>query len=146
LVKIHLGKKTQAEDIVAEYLSDTTRKLDDAAFWSTVRDHAKAVMDGRVFRKITDAMVAARGKAIVGDPAKVCEVFAKRNDLSKEETGGLLRHLVGSGEMTQYGLQWAVTRLAADAEQYDRASELERLGGRVIELAANDWQTLAEAA
>jgi hypothetical protein len=43
-------------------------------------------------------------------------------------------------------LQWAVTRLAQDAENYDRASDLERLGGRIIELPRSEWRQLAEAA
>ena len=66
--------------------------------------------------------------------------------LSQEEQGGLLRHLVDSGEMSKYGLQWAVTRLSQDVVDYDRASDLERLGGQVIELAQNEWEVLAKAA
>jgi len=83
---------------------------------------------------------------IKGDPTKVVEVFGKKVGLNEGERGGLLKHLVGSGEMTRYGLQWAVTRLAGDVESYDRASELERLGGQVIELAANDWERISMAA
>jgi len=141
--KIHVGKKTQAVDAVAEYLSDATRKLDDAALWARVKDVTMATMDGRVMDKIQQKMLEARGDAIEGDPARVVEVFAKQNQLNESERGGLLKHLVDSGEMTRYGLQWAVTRLAGDVESYDRASELERLGGQVIELPKADWMRLA---
>jgi hypothetical protein len=37
----------------------------------------------------------------------------------------------------------AVTRTAEDAADYDRATELEAAGGRVIELPAADWRALA---
>lgn len=141
--KVHVGRKTQVVDAVEEYLSDATRKLDDKALWARVQDVTRATMDGRVMDKIQLKLLEARGDVIEGDPAKVVEIFAKDNQLNESEKGGLLKHLVGSGEMTRYGLQWAVTRLAGDAESYDRASELERLGGQVIELPKSDWERLA---
>src|SRR5688572_1202181 len=144
--KIHVGKAKGADDEINEYLSDDTKRLEDAAVWAKVRDIVRATMDGRVIDSIVAKATAARNDLITGDPAKVVEVFAKRNQLTEGERGGLLRHLVGSGEMTRYGLQWAVTRLAGEVEDYDRASDLERLGGSVIELPRTDWQVLARAA
>lgn len=144
--KMHVGKKADGSDPVSKYLSDSTKRLADAAVWAQVRDVVQATMDGKVMDSIVAKLIAARGDEIVGSPAKVVEVFAKRSGLNEEEKGGLLKHLVGSGEMTRYGLQWAVTRLAGDVADYDRASELERLGGQVIELPRNDWEVLAKAA
>jgi hypothetical protein len=146
LVKVHIGKKTSADDIVREYMSDTTKQLDDATFWSTVRDTTRAMMDGRVFNTLIDKMVDARADVIEADPAKVVEVFAKQQQLTQDEQGGLLRHLVGSGEMTRYGLQWAVTRLSQDVPDYDRATEFERMGGQVIEMPKAEWSRLLKAA
>lgn len=140
--RVHVGKKQQAVDVVEEYISDSTRKLDDAALWARVRDMIKATMDGRVIDKIVAKMNQARKDLIIGDPAEVIEVFSKRHQLNDGERGGLLKLLVASGEMTRYGLQWAVTRLAGEAEDYDRASDLERLGGQVIELQKSDWRAL----
>jgi hypothetical protein len=131
---------------VFEYLSDSTKRLDDAAVWSRVRDVVTATMDGRVIDDIVARMTEARGDLIAGDPVKVVEVFAKKNSMNDDERGGLLRHLTTSGEMSRYGLQWAVTRLAGEAEDYDRASELERLGGEVIELPPSEWKVLSKAA
>jgi len=145
--RMHIGKKNVNEDDdIVKYLSNEARTADDRAVWLKVRDVVKAAMDGRVMDSIVERLNAARGDIITGDPVKVVEVFSKKQGLNESEKGGLLRHLVGSGEMSRYGLQWAVTRLAGDVESYDRASELERLGGQVIELAANDWKVLAEAA
>lgn len=144
--KMHVGKKASNDDPVAKYLSDDTRRLDDAAVWARVRDVLKATMDGRVMAEIVKKLQAAREDIIDVDPAGVVEVFSKKNGINEEEKGGLLRHLTNSGEMTRYGLQWAVTRLAGEVESYDRASELERLGGQVIELPRNDWQQLLKAA
>jgi hypothetical protein len=144
--RMHIGKKAADDgDSVTKYLSDETKRLDDAAVWAKVRDVVKATMDGRVMDSLVAKMAAARGDMIEGDPVKVIELFAKKNQFSEAEKGGLLKHLVESGEMTRYGLQWAITRLAGDAEDYDRASNLERLGGEVIELPRNDWKELLAA-
>lgn len=144
--RVHLGKRATGDDSVFEFLSDETRKLDDAAVWAKARDMVKATLDGRVIDRIVQRLVDARGDEITGDPVKVVEVFAKKNSLTQNERGGLLKMVVESGEMNRYGLQWGVTRLAGEVEDYDRASELERLGGRVIEMPQTDWAELAQAA
>jgi len=36
--------------------------------------------------------------------------------------------------------------LGEDVESYDRATDFERMGGQLIELPANDWRRIAEAA
>lgn len=39
-----------------------------------------------------------------------------------------------------------MTRTAQDVESYDRATELETLGGQILTLDRSQWQVLAEAA
>jgi hypothetical protein len=143
---IHLGRKQSVEDGVREFMSDQTKRLEDAAVWAKFRDMLKAVCDGRVMDKLVSQMLEARGDEIEGNPAEVIEVFGSRKGLTQEERGGLLKYFTQSGEATRYGLQWAVTRLAQDAPSYDRASELERLGGQVIELPRSEWQEVLKAA
>ena len=143
---IHLGKRKGQDDAISEYFTDDTKRLEDAAIWSKVRDVIAAICAGKVMDKLVAQLLTARADIITGDPAAVVEVFGKKNLLSEEERGGLLRHLVTSGEMTRYGLQWAVTRLANDAKDYDRASDLERLGGQVIELPRTEWTELLKRA
>lgn len=143
----HIGRKNHVEDEgINEFLSDQTRRLEDAAVWAKVRDIVVASMDGRIIDSVIAKMLAAREDAIEGDPIKVVEVFAEKYNMAESEKGGLLKHLANAGEMTRYGLQWAVTRLSQDVESYDRASELERLGGQVIELAPHDWKVISQAA
>ena len=40
----------------------------------------------------------------------------------------------------------AVTHYSQEVEDYDRATEFEALGGRLIDLPAHEWKGLAEAA
>jgi hypothetical protein len=39
----------------------------------------------------------------------------------------------------------AVTHFSHDVEDYDRATEFEALGGKLIELPASEWKEMAEA-
>ena len=58
---------------------------------------------------------------------------------TEEEGGGILRHFADGGDLSQYGLLNAVTRFSQDVESYDRATELERIGGQVLELSPRDF-------
>lgn len=144
--KLHVGRKAAGDDAAFKYLTDQTKRLEDATVFARLLDVFKATMDGRVMDAIVKQLEVARGDVIDVDPSGVVEVFAKKNSLNETEKGGLLRHFVNSGEMNRYGLQWAVTRLANDVDDYDRSTELERLGGQVIELPQNDWRALLKAA
>ena len=66
--------------------------------------------------------------------------------LNESERAGVLRHLIVHGDLSAYGLVNAVTHYSDDLEDYDLATEFEALGGKLIELSANEWEELAEAA
>jgi hypothetical protein len=61
------------------------------------------------------------------------------------EGAGVLAHLIRGGDLSQWGLVSAVTRFSQDVADYDRATELERIGGRIVELPKADWLRLAAA-
>lgn len=147
--KLHIGKAYGDDESVSQYLSNETREKSDSAIWSAANDILKATLDGRVMDNIVAKLLAARGDALEGNLVDVVEVFAEKNRFSEPEKKSLLDRLVEAGEPTRYGLQWAVTRLAGDESvvtDYDRATELERLGGQIIELAPTEWRQIAKAA
>ena len=49
-------------------------------------------------------------------------------------------------DLSGYGLVNAVTHFSQEPEDYDRATEFEAMGGKLIELSAPEWKGLAEAA
>ena len=53
---------------------------------------------------------------------------------------------VAGGDLSAYGVVNAVTHSAEDVEDYDRATEFEALGGKLIELSSSEWKEIAEAA
>ena len=62
------------------------------------------------------------------------------------EQGGVLRHLASGGDLTHYGLINAVTAFSQDVVDYDRATELETMGGKLVELSPDQWREVAQAA
>ena len=73
-------------------------------------------------------------------------MLANRYTLSDRERAGVLRQLIVEGDLTGYGLVNAVTHYSHDVEDYDRATEFEALGGKLIELSSGEWKELAAAA
>jgi hypothetical protein len=64
--------------------------------------------------------------------------------LTAREKRSVIQHFLEGEDFTRYGLQAAVTRASADVADYDRATELERLGGRVIALPSVEWTPIRE--
>ena len=93
-----------------------------------------------------DKLAETSEQKIEGDPVKVIEVTAKKFGLNEGEKQSVLRHLIEGADLTRYGLFNAVTRAAEDLEDYDRATEFEALGGKIIELPKQDWKTISAAA
>lgn len=121
-----------------EVFSDDTRKLDDKAFWAKVNDVvADSVRPERFADNVKRLQDAA--KVDTGRPQDAVEVVQDKFGLGEEEAGNVLAHLAKGGDLSLYGLANAVTRAAQDCPSYDRAVELERFGGQVIELPKSVW-------
>ena len=86
-----------------------------------------------------------RSQRIEGDPVKAVEVVAKEFGYSNEERSGILQHLIMGGDLSAYGMLNAITRTSQDVEDYDRATELERDGSRILTLPASSWRAVATA-
>jgi hypothetical protein len=93
-----------------------------------------------------DKIEGMTSQKIDGDPVKVVDFTAKRFGLTETEGKSVLRHLIEGGDLSRYGVWNAVTRTAEDVESYDRASEIERMGGHIVTLANSEWKELAAAA
>lgn len=149
LKRYHVGRAhslgDDSEDAF-EIFTDETREADDKAFWLKVRDTVRASADVAKFNSLVDTMRDATQRIITMDPLKVVERTQKLLTLNETERTSVLTHLLQGGDLSQYGLMNAITRTSQDVADYDRATELERAGGTIIELPQTQWHTLAEAA
>ena len=142
LRKQHVGRALDSEQASGVVFKDDTLQADDRAFFLRVRDTVAAAVSEATLRTLGEKLRKTRELWVAGDPVKSVEVLAQRHALTDGERSGVLRSLFEGGELTGYGLVNAVTRYAQQAPDYDRATELEALGGRLAEQRASEWEAL----
>lgn len=144
LKKYHVGRGNEA-DGAEEFFRDETRRADDNAFWMKVRDVVSGAFRRDVFDRIVNRLRESTGERITGDPVKAVEVVQKKFGLNDGERSSVLSHLISGGDLSRYGMVNAITRSSQDVVDYDKATDLERLGGAVLELPRSEWSVVAEA-
>lgn len=143
--KYHVGaRQATDQEGLWEVFTDATRQASNEAFWMQVQDLVKASLEGELFEQlVTQCEAAITGTQIVKPTMAVKEL----KDLSDTEQEGVLNHLIKGGELSQWGMQAAITRFAQESDiDYTRQVELEQMGGNIIELPTNQWERIAEAA
>jgi len=143
--KTHVGRSLEADDTHVLTFKDDTLRADDTAFFLKVRDVVEEAVSEASLTTISEKMQRTMGIRLQGDPVKSVEVLADRFYLNEVERNGVLRHLIEGGDLSGYGLINAVTGFSQDVESYDRATELEVFGGRLIEMPDQDWEAVAKA-
>lgn len=144
--KYHVGARQEMGDEAYRMLSDKTRKLTDAATWAQIGDIVSGAFNATKFDAYVTKLTAATEVKMEGDPAKIIEVTGKRYGMTEAERTSVMRHLIEGGDLSKYGLHSAVTRAAQDLEDYDRATDFEKVGGEIIELGAGEWKEILKHA
>jgi hypothetical protein len=144
--KYHVGKRADLGQEVFELLTDDTKKATDKAVWMQTRDVVKAAFDEVRFAAITKKLeVASQDVVPAEQTVEVIERVGRRFSLTEGERKGVLAKLIEGADLTRYGLHAAVTRYSQELSvNYDRATELEKVGGEIIDLAPTDWKRVAE--
>lgn len=140
--KMHLGGRIQQEGV---FLRDDTLEASDKAFFMQVRDVVGALGSRDSFDKILNTFREAAGQDIEGDPVRGIEILQKRTGLRDGEKASVIRHLIEGGDLSKWGVANAVTRTAVDVESYDRATDLEALGGKIVTMPEGSWREIATA-
>jgi hypothetical protein len=144
LRRFHIGRRNNnSEDGIIEYLKDETKILDDKAFWAKIRDIVEATLNKDSFDLILNRLRKSTENKIEGNPVKVVEEITKRYSFSENEKGGILNELINGGDLSMWGLANAVTATSQKVDDYDRATDLEKIGGQIIELPKQDWNAIA---
>jgi len=144
--KYHTGARAELSDEVYAMLTDDTKRATDVALWGQVRDLVHAALQPETFDKTVAKLTDASDQKLEGDVVEVIELSGKKLGLIESERQGVLRRLIEGGDLTRYGLHSAITRHSADVPSYDRATELERVGGQIIEMGQQEWSRLLKAA
>ncbi len=130
--KYHIGRANTSDNNLVVYSNDTLQAM-DTAFIGQIRDTVKAAVDIARFARVVEVMKDARSAALnTKDLPNVVELASKEFNIRGEEQSGILQHLIEGKELSLYGLSNAVTRFSQDVESYDRATELEGIGYKIL--------------
>ena len=133
--RYHVGRQAGGNEAEAyELYSDETLKQDDKTFFMKVADTVRYAVDEAKFMLTVDKMKEAMGIPLEHDPVKEVEILADRFLLTQNERGDVLRQLFMSGDNSRYGLLNAVTAASRIAPDYERATDLERIGGEILSM------------
>lgn len=142
----HVGAGEDMNGETYKLLSDEAIQADDRAILLKVRDVVRGALNREVFDTNLNRLLIASENKISGNPVKAVEVLANNYVLNQDESSGILRHLIEGGDLSQWGMINAFTRFSQDVEDYDRASDFESIGGKVLDLEPKEWNAVAVAA
>ncbi len=146
--KYHVGKQVGDVDaaMAEQIFRDETREADDKAFMMKIADVISSSVREDVFATYVERMTESTTEMIEGKIDESVTVLANKVGLNETEGASVLRNLINGGDLSRWGMANAVTAIANDVDDYDRAIELERIGGNVIQLDKKDWTEIAVAA
>lgn len=127
----HVGKQLEEGDM--DLYADDTKQMDAKAFFLKIRDTIRGTLEQSKFDIILNKFREAQGIPI-HMPEEVVELAAERFGFSESERKGIFENLLKGNNMSLWGLSNAITRAAEDSESYDRASQLELIGSKALEL------------
>lgn len=144
--KHHLGARAEMSDDVYALLSDRTKQMGDVALWNQVRDVVRGAFQAAQFDATCKRLQASTGIKIAPENvSEVVERFGRKFTLNLDERKGVLARLIEGGDLSLYGMHSAVTRHSQDVVEYDRATELERIGGDIIDMPDSQVRDLVMA-
>lgn len=134
--RYHVGRQVAMdEDAAYELYSDETLAQDDKAFFMKVQDTVRCAVDESRFAMAVDRMREAMQIPLSHDPVQEVELLADKFLLNQNERGDVLRQLFMGQDNSRYGLLNAVTAASQIADSYERATEMERIGGEILAMS-----------
>ncbi len=131
--KYHVGRQvSESEDAAYELYSEETLRQDDKSFFMKVQDVVRAAVDEAKFQLTLDRMRETMNIPLEHEPQKEVELLADRFQLTEGERGDVLRQLFKGEDNSRYGLMNAVTAASQLCNDYERATDLERIGGEIL--------------
>lgn len=140
----HVGRRIGAGEDYSLYADDTLA-ADDRALKLKIRDSIKALAKPQLFERILFEMRAAARQTPAGNPVAAVVELGNAYALPQHERDSVLMNLIRNADYTQWGMVNAITATANDHASYDRAVELQHLGGQVLELKPAEWRRIAAA-
>ena len=151
----HVGSANARGEL--DYQADTVVAMKQA-LTKQLRDHVLDCVDHDKFRAtVARFNESAEDMTAEHEPEDAIESVGKKFSLSESEVKYAKRALLEDGDYSRWGFANAITNLAVDDDKnkersevlnltYDRATELQELGGNIINLKPREWKRVALAA
>ena len=123
-----------------DFYKDDTIKSEIETFKLMVRDTVENAFDEAEFLKDVKLIDEISDNKIEGKIDKTVEEISKATGIHETEKDEILKRLIEGGDLSQWGMSQSITNLANDVEVYDRAVELQRIGGDVIDMPEDQWR------
>ncbi len=134
----HIGRKSPLETQIAAYDDEVLDKVGESI---------RIAFDRSQFNALMAQMQESRKLKIkVNLAEQVVEAASKHFGISKFEAEGVSERLMESEDFTLYGLANAVTRHAQDVKSYDRSTELETTGYKIMTMSPALWNIIISQA
>jgi len=140
----HVGRRVEIGEDYSVY-SDETLKADDRALALKIRDSIRALAQPQLFNRILAEMRQATQQQPISNPIAAVSELGKDYPMVQGERDSILMNLIRNSDYSKWGMVNAITELANDHPSYDRAVELQAMGGRVLELKPTQWREIATA-
>lgn len=119
----------------------------ERAIWQQLQTSLRDSLNAGAFNELLERLALTTALQTALEPDTVTERIGGAFNLRPGEQTVMLSHLTQDEDVNRYGLSlWsvlnAVTRTAEDVEDYNRATELEEIGGQLAHLSPHAWMRL----
>lgn len=141
----HVGRRQGKERNLREVFKLDTIAADGKATILKLRDFADQMLTDSFIDQYVER-VRGLTEAKIAKPQQAVERLAKAHGFNDTEKESVLAHLIEGGDLSAWGLLNAVTAAAQDEGlTYTRATEMERIGGKIVNLTRADYEALEAA-
>lgn len=135
--KYHTGRQVEENLDNYGFFREETLRQDDKAYFMKVQDIVRNALDEQTFAMAVKRFRDLKDK-VVPAPIEAVKVLGDTYQFTKKEIEQVTFHFIGEQDLSQFGLVNAVTRTANDIDNYERATDFERMGGTMLYAGFDD--------
>lgn len=147
--QIHVGSKLGVEE--GMLLSQETMRKEDELIISAAKDVLTNLASPKFTQQVGDKLRALKSRQPVTDAHAAVEAITNELRMTETESRGVLESFIRDQDYSQWGMVNAVTEQANPQTtrgevrdiDYNRASAIEEMGNKIINLPANRWTNIA---
>ena len=137
---VHRGASISTD--FGRIFGDTFAEAERAAVRSAIAEATRKALDPQYHEQIAKIVERSHERKVTGDIPTVLEEVGRRVGLTEAEREQSLLHM-DRQETHAYGIQAAITSMAQEANSYQRRTELEEAGGKILEFSDSIWSSVA---